>query len=105
MTKSDKMYKNSPKLEKGEDGKTKINKKSEESNEAGKEPDEASMENAGLEGQPVQAKEMQDRHMTEMKDMHGRHEKEHKDMHKRHQTEMKKMHEGDKETEDKEGKE
>ena len=90
-SKSEKMYKDSPRVEKDADGKPEIRKGSKNEREVGKEPAESDKNDAGEGGMPVQAKEMHDRHMSEMKDMHGRHEKEHKDMHKRHQAETTKM--------------
>lgn len=97
MSKHDKLYKDSPKIEKNDDGKPGIKK-----------PTPADAENMGTEGNdspgagdgmPVQVEEMHGRHEKEMKDMHARHEGEQKDMHKRHGKEIKKMHDG------KEGKE
>lgn len=79
MSKSEKLYKNSPEIKKGEDGKPGIHK-----------PTTAAKEDVGLEGSalpgdadngmPIQVKQtndMHERHIQEMKDMHKRHQKEH----------------------------
>lgn len=78
MSKSEKLYKESPEIKKGEDGKPGIHR-----------PSKADKTDAGLEGNslpgsegemPIQVKQtndMHERHMQEMKDMHKRHEKEH----------------------------
>ena len=94
MSKSKALYKDSPTIEKNEEGKAAIKKPSKADGE-----DMGTAENDGE--MPVQVQEMHNRHMTEMKDMHGRHEEEHKAMHKRHQKEVKKMHSGKDEAEEK----
>ena len=89
MAKSEKLYKDSPTMKRGEDGHMGVHK-----------PKEADKEDMGLaggeiegagNGMPVHAKmaEMHKRHHEEMKSMHGRHESEAADMHKRHQKEAK----------------
>lgn len=93
MAKSDKLYKDSPKIEKDGDGKPGIKK-----------PSKADGENMGIEGNPQpgagdgmpvpvdeKMEEMHGRHTREMKDMHKRHEDEHKDMNKRHMKEAGKL--------------
>lgn len=100
MSKSGKLYSDSPSL-----------KRDDKSGAVGvKKPSEADGENMGVEGaplegagdgMPVQAEQMHKRHETEMKDMHKRHEDEHKDMNKRHLKEHKKLA-GDGSTETKE---
>lgn len=95
MSKSSKLYKDSPTVDRDEEGTVGIKK-----------PSKADAEDEGLEGNPlpgagdgmpVQVEEMHKRHIKEMSDMHKRHEDEHKDMHKRHQKEIKKAHGGEKE--------
>lgn len=87
MSKSKRMYKDSPSIKKNEDGKPGIKK-----------PTPADGENMGTEGNslegagdgvpvdPHQAErsELSKRHVEEIKDMHKRHEKDHEAMHKRH---------------------
>lgn len=93
MSKSGKLYKDSPSL-----------KRDEESGAVGvHKPTPADGENMGVEGGPglpgggegmpvdAQMSDMHGRHEREMSDMHKRHEDEHKDMHKRHHKEAKKM--------------
>lgn len=92
MAKSDKLYKDSPKVEKDENGKPGVKK-----------PSKADAVDMGTEGNPLEGAgdgmpvettpqgEMHDRHAREMKDMHKRHEDEHKDMNKRHAKEQKKL--------------
>ncbi len=75
---SKEMYKNSPKLERGEDGKMSVHKKSQEANSEN--PSE------GHEGEPVHVKNeehqnMHARHNLERHMLHGKHEHEHA-MHK-----------------------
>lgn len=100
MTKSSKLYKDSPKIEKDEDGKPGIKK-----------PSKADAEDMGTEGNPLpgagdgmpvedeQAEHMHDRHARETKDMHKRHEDEMKDMHKRHLKDINKHKDSKKEEE------
>lgn len=90
MSKSGKLYSDSPSL-----------KRDKESGSVGvSKPSEADGENMGTEGSPlpgggegmpVQVEQMHGRHEKEMKDMHARHETEHKDMNKRHLKEHKKL--------------
>ena len=87
MSKSERLYKNSPSVERDK-----------ESGEVGiKRPSEADKESAGLSGSPlpgsdgempIAVEQMHDRHKREMKDTHKRHEDEIKDMHKRHLKEV-----------------
>lgn len=95
MSKSDKLYSKSPKIEKDSEGKPGIKK-----------PTEADAEDMGIGGDdvegnqtqmPVQVEQMHGRHSKEAKDMHARHEGEMKDMHKRHAKEMKKTMQPDSE--------
>jgi hypothetical protein len=89
MAKSEKLYKDSPRVERDK-----------ESGEVGiTRPSEADAEDMGIDGNPlpgggdgmpVQVEQMHDRHKKEMSDMHKRHEDEAKDMHKRHQKEVSK---------------
>lgn len=73
------MYKDSPKLERGEDGNMKAKKPSESRQEADK-------VQAGIdERQDVEPEE--DARMQEIKDMHSRHQTEMAAVHKRHQKE------------------
>lgn len=91
MSKHDKLYKDSPKIEKDGEGKASLKK-----------PSKADGENMGIEGSPLEGAgdgmpvdekmdEMHGRHSREMKDMHKRHEDEHKDMNKRHMKEAGKL--------------
>jgi hypothetical protein len=87
MSKSKKMYKDSPSIEKNEDGKPGIKK-----------PTKADGEDMGTEGNPLEGAgdgvpvdphaaeraEMGDKHLQEHKDMNKRQEKEHEAMTKRH---------------------
>lgn len=79
MAKSDKLYKDSPEIKKGDDGKPGVHK-----------PSKATSENIGTGGNPLptdgegempvqvkQTHDMHERHIQEMKDMHKRHQKEH----------------------------
>lgn len=106
---SEKMYKDSPKLKRDdEDGKVKVGKSDKESEEA----------NAGTDGiQEHEGIPSHVRHAIERREVHHRHENEHMlhdhgkmdkpEMHKRHQDEVKAMHKrhekegGKKETESK----
>lgn len=92
MSKSEKLYKDSPAITKDQDGKPGVTK-----------PTKADGENMGIEGNdiegagdgmPVKTQEMHDRHQKEMKDTHKRHEEEIKDMHKRHAKEHTKVMSG-----------
>lgn len=96
---SKEMYKDSPKVDKGKDGKPAVNKGPTEAEKV------ANKENGQQGGQPVteEAMPMPVRHSMERHTMHGKHEHEHamhesgkhgdkKEMHARHQTEMKAMH-------------
>lgn len=88
MARSDKLYKDSPKIEKDENGTPGMSK-----------PKEADAENMGIEGAPlegagdgmpvtdphaVERAEVSKRHMSELKDMYRRHEAEYDTMRKRH---------------------
>lgn len=91
MSKSKKMYKDSPSIKKGEGGKPEIKK-----------PSKADSEDMGVEGNPLEGagdgvpvdpkaaerNELSMRHVEEIKDMHKRHEKDHDAMHKRHNTDL-----------------
>lgn len=77
MAKSDKMYKDTPKMERNKEGKMGVKKPSE------KEEKEAP-ENTGTDGMEVHVKDMHERHANELKDMHKRHEKEHKAIMEKH---------------------
>lgn len=93
-SKADKMYAESPMLERGEDGKMSVTKKEKKSSQV----------DAGTEG--VSASDVMPahaRHASERRDMHNRHETEHamidsgkggdkKEVHMRHEKEMKDMH-------------
>lgn len=90
MSKSDRLYSKSPKVERDTDGEVKIKK-----------PAEATKEDIGLSGNPlpetegegempIAVEQIHDRHQREMKDTHKRHEDEIKDMHKRHHKEISK---------------
>lgn len=93
-TKSNKLYKDSPEIQKDDDGKAKVGIKK---------PDQADAENMGVAGDnadgdpsemPIEVKQMSDaqkRHAVETKDMHKRHEDETADMHKRHLKEISKV--------------
>lgn len=79
MARSDKMYKDSPKIDKDENGKAVVKKSS------GEEKKEEATSGKGEIGDsktPIQ--EMHDRHLSEMKDMHKRHQKEHTAMSEKH---------------------
>lgn len=100
MSRSEKLYKDSPKVGRNKDGDVGISRSSEATGEdIGTEG--SPLPGAG-DGMPVAVEQMHDRHSTEMKDMHKRHEDEHKDMHKRHEKEIKKTMVGDNKKEDKE---
>jgi hypothetical protein len=87
MSKSDKMYAKSPKIEKDDKGKPGIKKPSKaDAEDMGTEGND--VEGAG-DGMPVDIHEkervsMHKRHQEEQKAMHDRHEKDLKDMHARH---------------------
>lgn len=87
MSKSEKMYKDSPSVKKDEDGKPGISK-----------PSQADAENMGTDGNGIpgtpgsmpvdvhqKTSEMMDRHHAEIKDMQKRHEKEHSGIMKEHE--------------------
>ena len=95
LAKHSKLYKDSPSIEKDDDGKPGI-----------KRPSKADAESMGTEGNPLEGAgdgmpvgpdenedmaNMHDRHARELKDTHKRHEDEVKDMHKRHAKEAKKL--------------
>lgn len=93
---SEKMYGNSPKMEREESGKMAVKKKVAEK-------DGKDMTGEGEDKGSGEAVPMAARHMMERSDMHGRHEKEHAlhdhgkhgdkhGMHERHRTEMASMH-------------
>lgn len=87
MSKSKKMYKDSPSIKKNDDGKPEVKK-----------PEKADAEDMGTEGDPLEGAgegmpvdahaaerlELSKRHVEEIKDMHKRHEKDHEAMHARH---------------------
>src|ERR1041385_5025136 len=80
------LYKDSPKLERGEDGNMdpskKQDKRGEKASEGEKKADEAQSGTDGMKvTEPEQAR------IQEIKDMHSRHEEEMKAIHKRHQKE------------------
>lgn len=96
-----KMYKDSPSMERNEEGKMDVKKKP-----AHKDDVKAGTEGEVREGIPAHARhaiermELHHKHQHEhhahdhgkhgdKKEMHERHEKEHRDMHKRHEKEMK----------------
>lgn len=94
--KSEKLYKDSPTTERGEDGKMGVKKKAESAPVS---------DEAGTDGvAPAMAMPPHVRHAAERRDMHGRHETQHsvhdmnggkedkKEMHGRHEKEMKDMH-------------
>lgn len=99
-SKSERMYKDSPKLERKEDGKMGVSKKKEA---VDKEAADIADVPVDEEGMPTHA-----RHIMERQAMYGRHEVEHsihregkdkKEVHDRHQKEIKalhKKHEGEK---------
>lgn len=101
MAKSAKLYKDSPSIQKDEDGKPGIKK-----------PSEATGENMGTEGNPIpgsdgkmpvnaehesERKSMHKRHEEELSSMHERHGKDVAEMHKRHEKASKPVEEGKKE--------
>lgn len=85
MAKSATLYKDSPELERGDDGVTRVRK----GPKAQPAPDQEEGEADGTEGMPIDVK-----HAHEMGDMHARHIHERVAMHHRHQTELH-HHEGD----------
>src|ERR1017187_8676058 len=98
MAKSDRLYKDSPKLERGEDGDVGVKKPSEADGE--------DMGTSGKEGEmPVavhhsaERHELHHRHVHEALALHRRHETEHathkgdkKPLHKKHEAEHKELH-------------
>lgn len=97
MSKSEKLYKDSPKMERDkESGNMKVAKK------GISKPTQADAEDMGIAGDGVnghpaempvnvhQVDEVQKRHTVEVKDMHKRHQDEMKDLHKRHVKEISK---------------
>lgn len=75
------LYKDSPKLERGEDGNMKSTKPSEKEKESDK-------TQAGVDDVKMDDVEpSEDARMQEIKDMHSRHQKEMESVHKRHQKE------------------
>lgn len=81
MSKSAQMYKDSPSVKRGADGKPGVQK-----------PTKASAEDAGLAGNPLPNQEGEmPIHVKQVNDMHERHITEMKDMHKRHRTEHEKL--------------
>ena len=113
MSKADKMYKDSPKIEKDEEGKLKVSKKSDakeavDGEEAAGEPGMEGMKHEvrhAAERRALHHKHMKEHmelhhkhemehaaHKGDKKEMHTRHEKEHKEMHGRHEKEMEAMH-------------
>lgn len=95
MAKSSKLYKDSPKITKDDEGRPGVQK-----------PDPADSENAGLEGNPLPGSEgkmpVNEEHMAEHKAMHKRHEEETKSMHERHESDLKEMHKRHEKTKGKE---
>lgn len=95
MAKSSKLYKDSPSIEKGEDGKPGI-----------KGPSKADGENMGTEGNPLPGSDgkmpVNEEHMAEHKAMHKRHQEEQVAMHDRHETDVKEMHKRHEKTKGKE---
>jgi hypothetical protein len=92
MTKSDKMYSKSPKIEKDEKGKPKITK-----------PTKADGESMGTEGSPLEGASQEmpiDIHEKERQSMHKRHEEELIAMHDRHSKDLREMHKRHHETTD-----
>lgn len=87
MSKSKKMYKDSPSIEKNEDGKPGIKKPSKaDGQDMGTEGNPLEGAGDGMPVDPHQAEraELSKRHVEEIKDMHKRHEKDHEAMHSRH---------------------
>jgi hypothetical protein len=111
MSKSDRLYKDSPEMKRSEDGKVGITRPSKEAS--------SEDQSAGTDGMDThvrhmhERREMKHRHMKEHMDMHHKHEMEHghhghegghkgalherheaelHEMHKRHHTEMKGLH-------------
>lgn len=90
---SKQMYKDSPRLSRGDDGKMSVSKKP-----TGAEK-EAEKVNGQVEEMPVHEHEMSSRHNLDRHMMHAKHEHEHAahkggdkhEMHERHHTEMKAM--------------
>lgn len=103
MAKHNRLYKDSPKVERDEDGKPTVKRNTG--------PTKADGEDMGTEGNPIPGsdgkmpinngegddegksapeKEMYDRHHREIKEAHARHEDELKQIHKRHEKEVKK---------------
>lgn len=93
MSKSDRLYKDSPKVERKDSGDVGISRPSDADAEGM--GTEGSPLPGGGDGMPVAVEQMHDRHQKEMGDMHKRHEGEQKDMHKRHSKEMKKTMTGE----------
>jgi len=101
MARHSRMYKDSPSMERGEDGKMGVTKRGDKETSSEKEADKVQSGDDGVkmtEGMPTHI-----RHAHERMDMHKRHEMEHAvhdhnkagskaEMHGRHQTEMKNMH-------------
>lgn len=83
--KSKKLYGKSPSVGKDKDGKAELKK-----------PTDASMEDAGLAGNPLPNEEgkmpVHMDHDAERKSMHKRHEEEQHSMHERHEKDMSEMH-------------
>lgn len=89
MSKSSKLYKDSPALERDGDGNMQAVRPSEKSDGAGAGEDgsDAEMQNGGSDN-ATHAEErasMHSRHESELKDMHKRHQKDAEEMHKRHE--------------------
>lgn len=89
MAKHGKLYENSPKLERDEDGEVSVKKKASPGEDGSNAEDGGEVKN-------------EDPHEAERKAMHKRHEEEQSSMHERHRKDLKEMHkrhEGSKEKE------
>lgn len=82
MSKSDKLYKDSPSVGKDADGKAEVQKPSETQENVGDDGSNAAM---GDESHDAERASMHRRHEEEQKSMHERHGKDMKEMHKRHE--------------------
>ncbi len=103
MARSAVMYKDSPRLERGEDGKHSV-KRGEEKKAAPAAPDKEEKVADGTDGMPVETRHMHERramhhkHMGEHMGLHHKHEMEHSHggekagMHERHETERAALH-------------
>lgn len=85
MSKSSKLYKDSPALERDGDGNMQAVRPSEKSDGAGAGEDGSDAEMQGNASHEEERASMHKRHEEEQKAMHDRHHKDMKEMHKRHE--------------------